>query len=276
MADPQDLARTQRRFWALVTGRGHAAENADALGISPTDVAALVQGDRLLDAYGRLDIYADMYFLRLRDALVEDFPVTLGLLGEEASHDLVVDYLDRCPPDSPTLRDLGARLPAFLRQHPIAQGRGWLAELAALEWARADVFDRADAPPLAFDDLRAVRPERFGDVPLTAIFALAIVPVGFAVDETWRQITAEAPASRCRPEPGALLVWRRDGEVRHRRATDTEREVLDLLVAGTTFVQVCARLGERRDDATAAQTAFEVLSRWLQAGLVARPAELPR
>ena len=118
--------------------------------------------DRVLDfepedgmqvlAYGRLDVYADMYFYRLRDCLAEDFPKLAELVGEARFHNLVTDYLLRHPSSHPSLRELGRRLPAFLADHAIAAEFPVAADLARLEWARVDVFDErdvADAIPKA-------------------------------------------------------------------------------------------------------------------------------
>ena len=72
-----------------------AARGAQAVG----EVHELVVGDARLSAVERLEIYANMYFFRIRDVLRDEFPRTAALLGDSAFHDLVVDYLAAIPPE---------------------------------------------------------------------------------------------------------------------------------------------------------------------------------
>ena len=73
-----ELRELQAVFWQLITAptgtAAGAAELAAAGRIPGEDLAGLVRGDGRLDAVGRVDVYADMYFYRLRDCLAEDFP----------------------------------------------------------------------------------------------------------------------------------------------------------------------------------------------------------
>ena len=129
----------------------------------------MVVGDARLSAVDRLDVYASMYFVRIHDVLREELARTAAAVGDEAFHDLVTDYLQACPPSHPSLREAGARLPAFLATHALAVDRPWLAELARLERARLEVFDGPDAEPVSIASLREVPPERFGALRLHLI-----------------------------------------------------------------------------------------------------------
>jgi hypothetical protein len=249
--------------------------------------AGLVVGDQRLDAQGRVAIYADMYFARLLDVLREDYPKLAAQLGEEAFRELAARFVAAVP-QPPALRYQGQGLPTFLESAAAAALPGWrvwLADLARLEWARADVFDRLDAPALALEAVRsrAARPGGLDDLPLRAVPALDLVSVGFAVEDRWRTLEAadaEEPAGAGAPEPavpaapGRLLVWRRGADVVHRRATPDEAAVLPFLLEGTTFGALAERLGQGRAIEEAARLSFEVVGGWITAGLViAEPAE---
>jgi hypothetical protein len=268
MAEALGLRALEERFLAVITGRDDAATNLARLGLAPAEAGGWVVDDERAPALERLEVYTDMYFLRLRDALLEDFPKLGAVLGEGDFHDLVVDYLAAHPPDSASLRELGARLPGFLAGHALGRARPWLPDLAALEWARADVFDRADARPLTLGELRALPPERFAGLPLSPVPAHAVCAVAAGVDEVWRRIEDGAPAGE--PSPGAsiLLVWRQGVVVLHRRVESEEGEVLGMVLAGTTFGALCERLAEGRTPEAAARAAFEILGRWIAGELV--------
>ncbi|HEY7376372.1 MAG TPA: DNA-binding domain-containing protein, partial [Polyangia bacterium] len=152
------LADAQARFLALCTARDSVAAIAARDAAARAAIDAMIAGDARLPAVDRLDVYATMYFVRLHDVLRDEFPRTAAVLGGEAFHGLVTDYLVACPPNRPSLREAGARLPDFLARHALAGARPWLAELARLERARTEVFDGPDARPLALDDLRGVAP----------------------------------------------------------------------------------------------------------------------
>jgi hypothetical protein len=107
------LADTQARFATLVTARDSVAEIAARDGDDRAAVDTMIVGDARLSAVERLDVYASMYFVRIHDVLRGDYARTLAVVGGEAFHGLVTDYLQACPPAHPSLREAGARLPDF-------------------------------------------------------------------------------------------------------------------------------------------------------------------
>jgi hypothetical protein len=196
------------------------------------------------------------------------------VLGEDAFHALVLDFLTAEPPHSFSLRHLGQSLPAFLRGPTSRRARPWLADLAALEWARVEAYDRADASPLGLADLQRLPPERFAELPLRAVPALIALEVAGGVDELWRAIEAGSSPVDPSGAPQPLVVWRQGVDVYHRKASPAEAHLLPLLIAGTTFGLLCERLAAERAPEEAARLAFELLAAWARDGLAARPAEL--
>jgi hypothetical protein len=262
------LAETQAWFHDLVTARESVAATVAARGSEARRALdEIVTGDARLPAAARLEIYADMYFARLRDVLRDEYPKSLTLLGAAAFHDLVVDYLLTCPPSHPSLRELGARLPAYLAEHPVATDRPWAAELARLERARLELFDGPDAETLTIESLRARAPERFATLDLRLIPCHALLAPRFEVATLWR---ADDPAAVApRPTTGAVLVWRREREVLHRSIGDEEAAWLRRIAdGGVTFEALCAALADGRTDEAAAARAFELVGRWATDGLL--------
>ena len=261
------LADTQARFHALVTARDDVAVLAARDAGTRAAVDEMVVGDARLSAVGRLDVYAAMYFVRLHDVLAEELPRTAAVLGGEAFHRLVTDYLQACPPAHPSLREAGARLPAFLAGHAPVGDRPWLVELARLERARLEVFDGPDATPVSLAALRALAPERFGALHLSLIPAHRVLVNRFTIAPTWR---AEAPDAPPREAPETLIVWRREVDVFHRAADDEEARWFPRLAdpGGVAFEALCAALAETRADEAAAARAFQLVARWAGEGLL--------
>lgn len=262
------LAEVQARFYALVTAREEVATTVTAGGPEARrSLEEMVVGDARLAAAERLQIYADMYFARIRDVLAEEYPKTLAALGAAAFQDLVADYLDACRPNHPSLREVGGRLPAFLAASAAAAARPWVAELARLERARLELFDGPDAEVLTLESLRARAPATFASLRLRLVPSNALVTTRFDVAALWRSDDPGAVALE--PSPIALIVWRRENDVFHRVADSEEAIWLGRLAAADVpFETLCAELAEERTDQAAAARAFELVSRWAGDGLL--------
>ena len=262
------LAEVQALFYELVTARESVAATLAARGPEARRmVDELVAGDARLPAGARLEIYADMYFARIRDVLADEYPKTAAALGAAAFHDLVIDYLDLLRPNHPSLREVGARLPAFLAAHPAAVPRPWLADLARLERARLALFDGPDAEALTIEALRARPPESFATLALRLVPSHELLDARFDVVPLWRAHNLEAAAPE--PRPTTLIVWRHDTEVFHRAADTEEAAWLGRLQsADLPFAELCAELTTGRTDDAAAARAFELLARWMADGLL--------
>ena len=71
-----------------------------------------------LTSFERLEIYNRQYWLRLLASMMEDFPGLRSVLGARRFEAMCKAYLVDCPSRSFTLRNLGSRLEAWLREHP--------------------------------------------------------------------------------------------------------------------------------------------------------------
>ncbi|MEJ7599929.1 MAG: DNA-binding domain-containing protein [Kofleriaceae bacterium] len=241
----RDLAAIQRRFYELVT----AGEGA----IDPG----------LLGSSRRLDVYAEMYLLRLVDALVGDYPKLRAAVGDEAFRALAAEYVRARPPRSFTLRDAGDALADYLESRP----GPWMADLARLERARVEVFDGPDSVALTRDDLACVALEQFPDVELRFVRSSALVHVRWAVDELWSSVEDDVehvvPAKCSR----SILVWRRDLQVLHRTLAADEARLAQMLASGASITALSAQLAELGAD-DPDRRIVELLTRWLDAAVL--------
>jgi hypothetical protein len=153
------LLEFQRRMAADVmsplTGDETMRERLDD-GSSMSDrAAAYVKPNRHLSAFERLEIYNRQYWFRVLAALAEDYPALEAVVGEEQFEILARNYLVAHPSRSFTLRNLGSSLPAWLAAHrEYAGDRAELAiDVACLEWAYAEAFDRAEFAPIGAEEI---------------------------------------------------------------------------------------------------------------------------
>src|SRR5262249_44788200 len=159
-------------------------------------------------------------------------------------------------------------------EHPDYADVPLLAELARWEWALSEVFDAADAEPLAAEVLARIAPAdwaelRFGWHPSVRRLALR-----WNAPQLWKALTEEAE----RPElsivttPVEWLAWRSGLKTYFRSLEPTEARVLDAARSGQRFGELCELLATDQG-AEAAPTAAAVLLReWLAGGLIVAAA----
>ena len=113
---PIHLKELESLLYRLITAPSGVAEGLAAEhDLSAGGLDAIVLGDDRLSSEARVDIYANMYFYRILDALKEDFPATLAVLGDENFHNLVTGYILEYPPTDPSITHSGGHLAAYLR-----------------------------------------------------------------------------------------------------------------------------------------------------------------
>jgi hypothetical protein len=116
--------------------------------------ASYIKPNALLTSFERLEIYNQQYWFRVIAAVSEDFPALQVVLGQEKFDSLVLAYLRENPSTSYSLRNLGARLPAWLASYPELGGaqHALAVDVARLEWAYIEAFDGASLVPLGWED----------------------------------------------------------------------------------------------------------------------------
>jgi hypothetical protein len=263
------LVQTQQLFGKLITAPEGAA--AGLASLDPVDrsfAESLVRAGGRLSPVERLDIYADMYFYRLRDCLKEDFPAVSAVTGDAQFHNLITDYLIAHPPTHFSLRYAGRHLPAFIGKHAVSSRWAFLEQLAALEWAILDAFDAPDASPLALAVLQQTLPEQWPELRFDLTPSLQRLHVDWRIDEVLRWVQNGALLSAPAVAPTWLRVWRQDLRVFHRPIDAAEATALEALVDGETFATVCGRVGELIGESAGAERVVQLLHTWFADGLI--------
>jgi hypothetical protein len=250
------LAELQRLFYQLAT-RAPASDSVDP--------GALVAGTPDLDARARVGIYADMFIWRQIDALRDDFPKLALLLGDGHFYAMAEDYLRTHPSRHASLSELGGELPAFLRAWSGEGARADLADLAALEWERAKVFEETNVESAPAEALRAVAGDRLPQLRLRFVPALRVLQVGHELRSLWQALESGAPAGPPAPRRGSVAIWRRDFEVFHDAIDEEEARALALARSGEPLGVVCEAFAEQHD---AVEAAFRAISSWFAEGWV--------
>ncbi len=256
MADPK-LHEVQSFFWRSIAGEPGEYKFEPVL-------VAEIEPSRTQNPAQRLEVYADAYFLRLRDVLAEDFPRIAKLLGAEAFDRLARGYIKAHPSTDPSVRHLGRAMAEFIRNQDGMPP--WLADLAVLEWARINAFDAPDDEPVTVAKLTAIDPAAWPQLRLVPIGSLEILTAAWPVHRIW----AEESPEDLEPVQTLMRVWRRaDFSVVHASMDERESAAMRGMLVGETFGEICQVFADL-DEQQAAQEAGALLLRWLEDGIIAR------
>jgi hypothetical protein len=113
-------------------------------------IASYIKPNDRLSSFERLEIYNRQYWFRIIEAVSVDYPALSAVLGSESVDELVLAYLRDNPSTSFTLRNLGLKMPEWIRLHPEYTGdsHALAIDVVDLEWAYVEAFDRATLPPV--------------------------------------------------------------------------------------------------------------------------------
>ena len=237
--------------------------------VSAAEIESVIEPSQQQSSIERLQIYCGAYYARLLECLRAEYPVMAQAMGTELFDEFAVQYLQRFPPHSYTLNDLGASFAAFLAQtrpESAVDDNSWLdflADLARLEWSFAEVFDGPGAegqPLLAPEQLHCVSAESWAAARLTPAPCLRILKLDFPVQGYYRAIRDGREAVPPDRAPTCLAIWRRNYVVRHQELTPPEAAILQALLDGACVGDAIGRCDLPADlDQFAAD-----LQRWFQ------------
>jgi hypothetical protein len=225
--------------------------------------AGFVKPNDRLTSFERLEIYNRQYWFRLKDCFYEDYPGLRAVLGDRRFERMANAYLVRHPSECFTLRNLGRRLLAFLKDEPrwIAPNPSLALDMTRLEWAHIEAFDNEARPPLEMSSLAGKDP---GRIRLRLQPHLTLLRVGHEVDELLIQIkqgerlrheasnAMEMRRARIRnrlrrglrPKTVFLAVHRYRDTVYYKRLEETQFCMLSAFQDKATIAEACEALFE--------------------------------
>lgn len=170
----------------------------------------IIKPNRRLTSSERLEIYNQQYWFRILAALAEDFAGLRAIIGQRKYDKLAVAYLNDCPSESFTLRNLGRRLESWLRQHPefVAGAERIALDMVRLEWAEIEAFDGAELPPFT----PGPHCQLGGDAVFRLQPHLQLLALEYPVDNLLLRIRREEPESDI--TSNAVLVFPRKSRTR--------------------------------------------------------------
>jgi hypothetical protein len=267
-----DLERIQRWMQTLIQDQGTceeaiASERAQAE--IPADQArTVVLPSKTLTSFERLDIYREMYLLRMEEALSSDYPALKHYLGDEQFMRMVERYVEVYPSRSYTLNRLGDHLPEFLATIHDLPKPEFCQDLARLELALTGVFDAGETASLTPEAVRAVPQEAWETARLKPIEALRLLEFEYPVSRYLGFVDEENPVPRLARKKTWVVAYRSNYRVHRMDLTQAGYELLSSLASNQTVGDAIVSVMTRKfRPAVKEKQLFEWFRDWMAEGL---------
>lgn len=256
-----ELKQLQHQFMAYLLGQ-------------KKDIVNNIQSTPMRSAEGRMDIYANAYRMRLKEAMTTDFEKLHTYLGDEQFDMLMDRYIDVYPSHTTSLRYFGNHVPELLEKPPFDE-IPVLKELAIIERAFANSFDAKDAQFASVAQLAEVEPSLWAYLQLKLQNSLQILPFSYNTFAIWKALSDEAtpPDVEKKAEDSLWVLWRKSDLISHYRPLSAaEAAALIAAQQGETFAEICERLLDFFSEEETPVQAVTMLQSWLQEEMVAELA----
>ena len=195
-----------------------------------------------------LSIYRNNASLTFRAALALTFPVVRRRVGDDYFGQLCAHYRQRFPSRSGDLHWAGRDFAAFLDSHLAGSDYAWLADLARLEWSRAECVVASESPALGVDALTNFSADTLERLLFTLQPSLRLQASAYPVFTVWitNQADTAPPVDQSLGSERGMILSRNESTV-----------VRELDAALFSFVSALARgntLGEAMSEAALGET----------------------
>jgi hypothetical protein len=222
-----------------------------------------------VSAEARLDVYRNAYFARLLEVFHLDYPALHTLLGDDEFMLLTRRYVDANPSQFRSIRWFGNNLAAFLAQRKPYADNSILAEMARFEWLLTEAFDATDEAVMPLEEMAAIPFDKWPEMSFRMHTAVKKVDFQWNITQLWKAAEASEPLY---PEQHAhlisYLIWRKEYEVQFASLSPDEAYMLDAMVAGTNFGDICEGFCEWFAPEEVAMHAASLLKRYIVDGMV--------
>ena len=208
------------------------------------------------DPTPRFAVHRNNIVVSLVDALAEQFPVTLELVGPEFFRAMAQVFIQQQPPRTRIVAFLGVPFPDFIATFPPAASVPYLADLARLEMGRIETCHAADAQALTGETIgRAMAdPQQLVNMRMALHPSVHLLSSPFAIFSLWAAHQGAHDIGTVDPLlPEQVLLFRDGLDVHALPISAGTRSFLARLQAGDTLAQAAEAAAD-----TAAQDDFDL------------------
>ena len=166
----------------------------------------------------------------------------------------------------------GGKLAYFLATTPPFDRSPDVAEMARFEWTLSKAFDSPDVTPITAEPLMALAPDAWETLRFTALPSLQRLTLAFEVPQGWQRREEVEPGNlevAKAPEPVVWTVWRPEFVSNFRSLEADEAALLEALLAGKPFPELCEAVGAFTGEEQAPARAAGLLRAMVEGGMIA-------
>jgi hypothetical protein len=223
-----------------------------------------------MSALKRLDIYRDGYYLRLVEALQQDYPVLHRILGDEDFDQLGRSYINVYPSPFRSVRWFGNGLSNFMQDADPYSDNPWLIEMAGFEWLLTESFDAQDSHVITLADMANIPFENWPGLRFSLHPSLRRLSLRWNIVPIWNEMKEQE--SFIEPVQtdafSSWIIWRKAYEVQFCSLQNEEAYMVDAMASGQTFSAICEGLCEWVDEQEVAVYAATLLKRFIMDELI--------
>lgn len=233
------------------------------------EIEEAIVDTKSVSAQTRLQIYRNAYQSRLEEALASNFPYLKIYLGDEAFHQMSMEYMASHPSIYRSIRWYGDELADFL-VHYYDEEFHFLVELAQFEWNMTIAFDAQDASVFELAQMSVISAESWGDMVLKAHPSLSLMNFLWNVITLWEALANDQELQEMSKSSVASpwVLWRHAYLNRFYLLPDDEAWAMDTMLEGRTFGELCEGLCQWHDEEAVGLRAASLLKSWIQSGLI--------
>lgn len=211
-----------------------------------------ITGPRGKKATKRFNVYRNNVVLSLVNVLVDYFPATGRITGDNFFRAMAREFVRAHPPSSPLLFLYGQDFPAFIEAFEPARAMPYLADVARIERAWLTAYHAADLDPLAPAALGEIPPEKLAEAVFKPHPATGLIRSPFAVFDIYdANRNAETVGAIEIDRPQSVLVTRPGLDVAVTALPEGDDAFFASLIGGET-------LGEAAEAGMRAAESFDI------------------
>ncbi len=237
----------------------------DSLMGKDQQISDIIVEPRGMTVEDRLRVYHNDYYLRLLDALKDDYACLHKHIGDDQFNAIISDYLEAYPSTTFSIREIGLNLPKFLTEQ---EANPALVELAKFESTMILSLFSKDANILDMDTLGNIPPEQWGELKLNLHPSLRMLNCQYNTLDFWLAYDNNKPIeSVLLDEPTLNLVWRYENEAYFRSLAAEQAILIHAIAAGEIFSDLCEKMLEYFDEEEVVQWVAGALQTWISDGI---------
>jgi hypothetical protein len=197
----------------------------------------------------QIQINKNAYSLRLKEAIDTDHSQLGFYLGDDIFDQVVAGYIEKYPSSYTSLRHFCDNMPQFLTDFEPLQNVPVAAEFAAFERILMTAFDAQDSNFLCREDLQNIVASDWAAVIFRFHPSVQCITFQWNTVDIWQAMKEGVIPPAPIQQENHWLIWRnKDRLTEFRAVTHQEHQLIDLVLAGNDFANLCSFLS--RDQAS--------------------------